>query len=161
MEMVRLLLVCASISALGPIVASAEGFSLTIGPPVAAGVGIKIVKAKEAGFAVRLEECDALDKAQISGTAEGLVDGARTSAAVTLSAAGSPGVYVVTQTGNQGQGFWVVNLSATCGAAKAGAIVPMGPGGFQREGIKLLPRPATKAEIDAALKEAALKASAR
>jgi hypothetical protein len=152
MEMVKLLLVCAAI----PMVASAEGFSLTIGPPVAAVSPNPLMKtSKGAAFAVRLEECDALDKAQISGTAEGLVNGARTSAAVTLLAAGTPGVYVVSQTWSNrpNQGVWVVNLNAKCGSATAGAIVPMGPaGGFQREGIKLLPRVATKAEIETALK---------
>jgi len=46
--------------------------------------------------------------------------------------------------------------TATCGSARAGAIVPVGAGiggaGFLRERIKYFPRPATKAEIDAALK---------
>ena len=152
MEMVRLFLVCAAI----PVVASAASFSLTIGPPVAAGSGAKVTKTKSAVFAVRLEECDNLDKAQISGTEEGIVDGARTSAPVTLTAAESPGVYVVSPVSSQGQGVWVVSLSATCGSARAGAIVPSRPGiggaGFLRERIQIFPRPATKAEIDAALK---------
>jgi hypothetical protein len=151
MDMVRLLLACAAI----PVVASAAGFSLTIGPPVAAGTGAKVTKTA-AVFAVRLEECDKLDTAQISGTADGIVDGARVSAPVTLSAATSPGVYVVSPAWSQGQGVWVVTLSATCGSARAGAIVPIGPGiggaGFLRERIKVFPRPATKAEIEAALK---------
>ena len=152
MEVVRLLLVCAAI----PVVVSAAGFSLTIGPPVAAGTGAKVTKTKSAILAVRLEECDKLDKAQISGTEEGIVDGARMSAPVTLSVAESPGVYVVSPVLSQSQGVWVVNISATCGSARAGAIVPIGAGiggaGFLRERIKYFPRPATKAEIDAALK---------
>jgi hypothetical protein len=148
MEMVRVVLVCALL----PAAASAADFSLTIGPPVAAGAGSKVVKSKAAFFAVRLEECAAPEKAQISGVAEGIVQGMRMSAPVTLSDAG-PGVYVVSAAWNQNQGVWVVNLSATCGNAKAGAIVPLGPsGGFQREGTKILPLPATKAEVDAALK---------
>ena len=102
------------------------------------------------------EECDKLDKAQISGTEEGIVDGARMSAPVTLSAAESPGVYVLSPVRSQSQGVWVVSLSATCGSATAGAIVPIGAGiggaGFLRERIQVFPRPATKAEIDAALK---------
>ena len=152
MEMVRLLLACAAI----PVVASAAGFSLTVGPPVAAGTGAKVTKTKSAVFAVRLEECDNLDKAKISGTEEGILDGARVSAPVTLSAAESPGVYVVSPVSSQGQGVWVVSLSATCGSARAGAIVPIGVGlggaGFLRERIKVFPRPATKEEIDSALK---------
>jgi hypothetical protein len=151
MEMVRLLLACAAI----PVVASAAGFSLTIGPPVAAGTGAKVTKTA-AVFAVRLEECDKLDNAQISGTADGIVDGARVSAPVTLTTANSPGVYVVSPAWSQSQGVWVVSLSATCGSATAGAIVPIGAGiggaEFLREKTKVLSRPATKAEIDAALK---------
>jgi len=145
MEMVRLLLAFAAI----PMVTSAAGFSLTVGPPIAAA---KVTKTKGAAFAVRLEECGALDKVQISGIAEAVVDGARTSAPVTISDTGSPGVYIAIPAGNQNQGVWVVSLSATCGSARAGAIVPIGPQGFQREGLKILPRAATKAEIDAALK---------
>ena len=152
MEMVRLLFACAAI----PVVASAAGFSLTVGPPVAAGTGAKVIKTKAAVFAVRLEECDKLDKAQISGTEEGIVDGARMSVPVTLSAAESPGVYLVSPVRSQSQGVWVVSLSATCGSARAGAIVPIGAGiggaGFLREMTKIFPRPATKVEIDAALK---------
>jgi hypothetical protein len=150
MEMVRALAILAVTS----VVASAGEFTLSIGPPIAAGTGAAgVVKKKAFGasFAVRLEECDAPDKAQITGTAEGLFNGARTSTAVTLSTAGSPGVYLVSLDSNP-PGVWVVNVTAACGSAKAGAIVPMGPTGFQREGTKVLPRAATKAEIDAALK---------
>jgi len=149
--MVRLLLACAAI----PVVASGVGFSLTVGPPVAAGTGAKVTKTA-AVFAVRLEECDKLDKAQISGTEEGIVDGARKSAPVTLSTAESPGVYLVSPVSSQSPGVWVVSLSATCGSARAGAIVPIGAGiggaGFLRGKTKVFPRPATKEEIDAALK---------
>jgi membrane-bound lytic murein transglycosylase B len=70
---------------------------------------------------------------------------------VTLNAAASAGVYLVSQDWSP-EGAWVVSLSATCGSAKAGAIVPMGAQGFLRDGIKVLPRAAMKAEIDAALK---------
>jgi hypothetical protein len=147
-EMVKLMLACALL----PAAASAAGFTLSIGPPVAAGTGIKVTKAKGATFAVRLEECDALDTAQVSGMAEGIVDGERRSAAVTISGTGSPGVYVVSQAFDESQGVWVVNVNATCGRAKAGAIVAMGPQGFRREGTQVLPRAATKAEIESALK---------
>lgn len=148
MEMVKLVLACVLL----PVAGSAAGFSLTIGPPVAAGTGVKITKTKGASFAVRLEECDALETAQVSGTAEGIVEGARRSAAVAIAGTGSPGVYVVSQSLDQNQGAWVVSLSATCGKARAGAIVPMGPVGFVRDGVKILPRAATKAEIDSVLK---------
>jgi len=146
-EMVKLILACALL----PAAASAAGFTLSIGPPVAAGTGKKVTKTVGASFAVRLEECEALETAQISGTAEGLVDSARRSAPVAIVATGSPGVYVVSET-EENPGVWVVNVNATCGKAKAGAIVAIGPQGFLRESTKVLPRAATKAEIDSALK---------
>jgi hypothetical protein len=156
MEMVKLVLACALL----PAAACAAGFSLTVGPPVAAGTGTKVTKTKGASFALRLEECDALDTAQVSGTAEGIVGGERRSAALVIAAAGSPGVYVVSEAWDQtAQGVWVVKISATCRKATAGAIVPMGAQGFVREGVKVLPRVATNAEVDSALK--ALEAVAR
>ena len=108
--------------------------------------------SKNALFAVRLEQCAEPDKAEINGVAEGLVDGARASAPVAVSAAGSPGAYVVSPGWQDGRGGWVVSLSATCGNAKAGALVPIGASGFQRENVKLLPHAPTKTEIEAALK---------
>jgi hypothetical protein len=141
------LLVCALL----PGAASAAGFTLAVGPPVAAGTGTKVVKTKAATFVVRLEECEDLATARIGGTAEGVVNGVRTSAPLTLSAATQAGVYLVSQDWAS-EGVWVVSLSSTCGRAKAGAIVPMGPQGFLRDGTKILPRAATKGEIDSALK---------
>jgi hypothetical protein len=140
--------------------AAAADFSLTIGNPVAASGPssttpvIKTKVAKNALFAVRFEDCAELDKAQISGIGEGIVDGARVSAPVVITPAGSPGVFVASPSWDQIQGAWVVSLSASCGKATKGALVPVGPQGFIREKIKLLPRQATKAEIDAALKTA-------
>ena len=164
MEMVNRISVCAGILAWTVSVHAATDFTLTIGNPVAASApgaatptdkgAPPVVKkvTKDALFAVRFEECAELDKAQISGVAEGVANGARISAPVVLSAAGSPGVYVASPGWTQDHGVWVVSLSATCGKAIAGALVPIGPQGFIREKTKILPRVATKAEIDAALK---------
>ena len=125
--------------------AAAAGFSLAIGPPVAAGAGVKLIKKSSVSFAVRMEECEDLGKAQISGTAEGLVNGSRLSTPIMLAPVGAPGVYLVEDTWSN-EGTWVVNLSATCGSAKAGAIVAMGRQTFVRESSKFYPRPATAAE---------------
>jgi hypothetical protein len=156
LEMVRLLFLCALI----PATASAAGFSLTIGPPVAAGAGLKVTKTKGAAFAVRLEECDDPAKAQLSATAEGLVNGARTSIPVMPIGAGSPGVYLVVQDW-PGEGVWAVSLSATCGSAKAGAIVPLSGGNFVREATKVFPRAPSPAEIQQSLLDAEKKAMVR
>jgi hypothetical protein len=45
-----------------------------------------------------------------------------------------------------------VNLRGACAGETAGALVPIGPKGFIRESSKFFPRPATGAEIEAALK---------
>jgi hypothetical protein len=149
-ETVKTFLLCVMI----PFAARAADFSLTIGPPVAAGPGVKIIKSKTAAvFAVRLEECADPANAQISATAEGLVNGVRSSLPVTPIGAGSPGVYLVAQSW-PAEGVWAVSLSATCGSARAGVIVPVSNQGFVRESVKSFPRPATPAEIQQALSDA-------
>jgi hypothetical protein len=143
MEMVKVFLVCALLPT-----AYAADFSLSIGPPIAGGAGVKKVKGAE--FAVRLENCADLAHSSVMGTAEGLVNGTRTSAPVAFDAGAIAGVYVVSQNWPN-EGAWAVSLIATCGKAKAGAIVPIGPQGFLRESTKVLPRAATPAEINTVL----------
>jgi hypothetical protein len=159
--MVKRILVCVGMLASTASAAAAD-FSLSIGNSFAAagpysgpsptGPIVKQKVAKDALFAVRLEQCPTLDRAQITGVAEGIIGGMRKSSSVIFLAAGAPGVYVATPGWSQNDGVWVVAVSATCGTAKAGALVPIGPRGFLRESTQLLPRAATKAEIDAALK---------
>jgi hypothetical protein len=133
-------------------------FSLAIGSPAAAsapagaGKTAPVTKTKSAAsFAVRTEGCADPAKAQIAGVAEGLVNGARQSVALTLIPGGVPGVYLVSQEW-PAQGVWVVNLTGTCAGVRAGALVPMAAAGFVRESSKFFPRPATEAEIEASLK---------
>jgi hypothetical protein len=126
----------------------AADFSLTIGSPVAAGV---VTKVKNSVFAVRLEQCENIAKSQITGTAEGIVNGARKSVPVQLASTVSPNVFVVPANWAE-EGAWVVTLKATCVDAKAGAIVPIGRGGFIREAVKVFSRFATSAEVEASLK---------
>jgi hypothetical protein len=126
----------------------AADFSLTIGGPVAAGL---VTKVKRSVFAVRLEQCENLAKSQITGTAEGIANSARKSVPVQLASTVSPSVFVVPATWAD-EGAWVVTLKATCADAKAGAIVPIGRGGFIRESLKVFPRFATAAEVEASLK---------
>jgi hypothetical protein len=127
--------------------ALAEGFTFSIGSPVAS----QDFRFKAAVLALRTEGCSDPAKAQIGGTAEGIVKGARRSVALRVSPASKPGVYAVEQNW-PAEGQWVVNLRGTCAGESAGAIVPIGPKGFIRESSKFFPRPATDAEIDASLK---------
>ena len=129
------------------VLALAEGFTFTIGSPVAS----QDFQAKGAAFVFRTEGCAEPAKSQIGGAAEGLVKGARRSVALKVMATSKPGVYAVYHNW-PAEGEWVVNLKGTCDNASAGAIVPIGPKGFIRESSKFFPRPATDAEVDISLR---------
>ena len=135
------------IGACAAAVALAQGFSFTIGSPVAS----QDFRSKGATFVFRTDGCADPAKPQISGTAEGFVKGARQSVPLKVMTTARPGVYAVYQTWPAG-GQWVVNLRGTCNDAKAGAIIPIGSNGFIRESSKFFARPATDAEIEASLK---------
>lgn len=139
----RLGIVASAVAAL----ALAEGFTFNIASPVAA----QDFHAKMAAFVFRTQGCAEPAKAEISGTAEGLVKGARRSVALKIMPMSKPGVYAVNREW-PAEGDWLVNLKGTCGEASAGAIVPVGPKGFIRESSKFFPRPATDAEVESALK---------
>jgi len=127
--------------------ALADGFTFNIGNPVASGD----YRSKTALFVFRTEGCADPAKAQISGTAEGLIKGMRRSVPLNLAKLSQPGVYGVNKSWTA-DGAWVVSLSGTCDHASAGAIIPIGPGGFIRDSSKLLPHSPTNAEIEASLK---------
>jgi len=138
----RLDFVAAVVATLG----GAQAFTFTIGSPVASQDG----RSKMAAFVFRTEGCAEVTKAQVSGTAEGLVQGARKSVALNLVAMSTPGVYAVYPTW-PAEGAWIVSLRGTCAGATAGALIPIGPGGFIRASSKMFTRPATPPEVDAAL----------
>jgi hypothetical protein len=127
--------------------AFAEGFTFTIASPVAS----QDFRSKTAAFVFRTEGCADPAKSQISGTAEGIVKGARRSVPLKVEAMSRPGVYAVYQNW-PAEGEWLVNLKGTCASENAGAVIPIGPKGFIRESSKFFPRPATAAEIEGALK---------
>lgn len=124
-----------------------QGFTFSIGSPVAS----QDVRAKTAAFVFRTEGCADAAKAQIGGTAEGVVKGSRRSVPLNVMEMSKPGVYAVYRNW-PAEGDWLVNLKGTCANETAGAIIPVGPKGFIRESSKFFPRPATDAEIDASLK---------
>jgi hypothetical protein len=129
------------------VLAMADGFTFTIGSPVAA----QEAQSKAAAFVFRTERCTEPAKSQITATAEGIVRGARRSVALKVAALQRPGVYAVFQTWGDG-GRWVVVLKGVCENETAGAIVPIGPKGFIRESSRFFPRPATGPEVEASLK---------
>ena len=136
----------AIVGALG-MAALADGFTFTIGSPVAS----QDYRGKNAAFVFRTEGCAEPATSQIGGTAEGLVNGVRRSVALKVMPMSTPGVYAVPQSW-PAEGDWVVILKGTCASASAGAIVPIGPTGFIRESSKFFPRPAANPEIESALR---------
>ena len=127
--------------------AFAGGFTFRIGSPVAS----QDYQSKAAAFVFRTEGCADPAKSTISGTAEGIVKGARRSVVLKVGPMSKPGVYAVFQNWPT-EGDWVVNLKGSCDGENAGAVVPIGPRGFIRESSKFFARPATDAEIAASLK---------
>ena len=126
--------------------ALAQGFTFTIGSPVAS----QDFQMKMAAFVFRTEGCSDPTKLAVSATAEGVVKGERRSVALKVFTGTKPGVYAVSQSWPS-EGFWVVNLKGACANLSAGAIVPFGPQGFIRDSAKFFPRPAAGNEIETSL----------
>lgn len=127
----------------------AADLSITIGSPIAVGALRKVAGAT---LAVRLDHCTDASQARLSAVAEGIVNGARRNVELkTQGAAQQPGAFVVIQDWPP-EGQWLVRLNATCGAAKAGALVPFSRSAFQRDSAKFFTRFVTPAEVEAALK---------
>jgi hypothetical protein len=126
-------------------------FSLTIGNAVAVTLPDGSVVKKDVGMAVRAENCADLSKVQVTGTAEGMVNGARRSIPVRVVPSATPGAFAVARDWPQ-QGSWVVSLTGHCGSATASAVVPINGFGFVRESSKFFPRAARAAEVESVLK---------
>ena len=127
--------------------ALAEGFTFTIGSPVASHE----FQMKTAAFVFRTEGCADPAKPEVVAVAEGMVKGARRSIVLKVLPGSKPNIYAVFQQW-PAEGDWVVDLKGRCANATAGAIVPIGPKGFIRESAKFFPHSPTDAEVEASLK---------
>jgi hypothetical protein len=132
-------------------------FRLEIGPPIAAGTGASTDPQfkKKLAFVVRPLVCDKAGSVQITGRAEGLVNGTRQSIELNLVPVNAAdGVYGVVQQWPAG-GHWVVQLNGSCPSPKASAstLVPMNGSTFIREKTQVLREPATRQQLEALLKE--------
>jgi hypothetical protein len=138
----------ALLTALGARPAVAQDFALQVGPPVAGNAP----PAKTSLLVVRPMGCADPARAQITGTAEGIVNGARRSVPLKLWALPTSGVHAVHREWPN-LGVWIVNLVGTCAGKTAGAIVSMGgaDAAYHREAVKQLPHAATASEIEASL----------
>jgi hypothetical protein len=125
----------------------AQQFRLTVASSIAGDAG----QFKGSLFVFRTEGCADPATLRVTAHGEGLVNGVRRTVAIEPAPLAQRGAYAV---GNQWltPGTWVVNLTASCTAMTAGAIVPIGPHGFTRETVRFFPRAPTSVEIDDALK---------
>jgi len=148
----RILLALAILSASTAMAMAGTMFRLEIGLPIAAGTDTKVKAVKNAVLVVRPVVCDDVASVKITGTAEGMVKGARQSVAVKLIPV-TPGVYAVQR--QWPEGHWVLHLAGTCLSPKASAstIVPLVGTEFIRDKTQVLVEPATRAQIEAALKD--------
>ena len=133
-------------------------FRLEVGPPIAAG-NLKDLKKtdKKAVLAVRAVVCNDLANVQITGTAEGLVNGARQSLPLVLNEANkAEAIYFLAQQWPD-TGAWVLHLKGSCSNPKAEAstLVPVNKATFIREKTTVLVEPATKKQVEDAVKELA------
>jgi len=130
-------------------------FRLEIGPPIAAG-NLKDQKKmdKKAVLAVRGLACNDLAGVKITGTAEGLVNGARQSLPLILNDANkAEAIYFIAQQWPD-SGAWVLHLKGSCSSPKAEAstLVAVSRNTFIRERSAVLPKPATQKQIEDAVK---------
>ena len=124
-----------------------EAFSLQIAGAVAG----QTAHLKRAAFVCRSHGCADPANVEVTGKAEGRVNGQRRTLPLRIAAASTPGVFAVNREWPV-DGVWIINLAAKCAAASAGALVVPGERGPNREASKFLPQAATEADIDAALR---------
>jgi len=115
--------------------AKAENLSLSIG---------------DAPFEFRLNGCADLSGAQVTAMSSGIVGSGRRSLPLRVTPAQTRGAYEVAP--QVAEGIWIVTITATCQADKAGAILQVADSHFVREKVQQFSRPPSPEEVDAALK---------
>jgi nitrogen fixation protein FixH len=128
-------------------------FRLEIGSNIA---GVPALKTKNVVVMARALACDDETSVQMTGTAEGVVNGQRQSLKLELMPMATPGVFAVRK--QWSDGTWIVNLTATCPGRKAtaGALVALDQNSaLLRNKTKLLERAATEREVTSLLKDLA------
>ena len=139
----------------------AGGFQLSVETPSGAATG----QLKDAVLLVRTFGCHTPADARVSATAEGVVNGERRSLPLEV-AYDSTGVYALKRQWPS-EGSWVLAITGEYNSFTSTLIVDLGPNGNVHPGTRLepgsrkgthalvMPRKATTAEIDSALKAVA------
>jgi hypothetical protein len=159
MSLLKSLTAAVAVALLATTVAAGTMFRLEVGPPVAAGTATKIIKNAKGKtvLAVRALVCSDLANVRISGTAEGIRNGARQSVPLDLLEIDKAEAIYAVQYQWPDDGSWVLHLKASCSNPKAEAstLVPMNRMAFIRERTQVLREPATKKQVEDAVKELA------
>src|SRR4030095_14781473 len=99
---------------------------------------------------VRALVCNDLANVQITGTAEGIRNGARQSVPLDLLEVDKAQAIYAIQYQWPDEGSWVLHLKGSCSNPKAEAstLVPMNKMAFLREKTQVLVEPATKKQVE-------------
>ena len=144
-----------AVALLATAAAAGTMFRLEIGPPVAAGTATKVLKNAKGKtvLAVRALVCSDLANVRITGTAEGIRNGARQSVPLDLLEVDKAEAIYAIQYQWPEDGSWVLHLKGSCSNPKAEAstLVPMNKMAFIRDKTQVLADPATKKQVEDAL----------
>jgi hypothetical protein len=125
----------------------AGGFYLTLGNPEANPEAQKA----NAVLVVRADGCHEPEKATVTATATGVINGKRQSIPLKLTKLSAPGTYALSQQWPK-EGKWVIELSAKDSDRMTYTLVPAGPDGVDRLHAKMSPMKAfSKSDVEALL----------
>ena len=125
----------------------AGGFYLTLGNPEANPEA----KAANAVLVLRMDGCHEPEKATVTATATGIVDGKQQTLPLKLTKLSAPGTYALTQQWPK-QGKWVIELTAKDSDRMTYTLVTAGPDGVDRLHARMSPMKAfTRTEVESML----------
>jgi hypothetical protein len=124
----------------------AGGFYLTLGNPEANPEA----KKANAVLVLRMDGCHEPEKATVTATATGMVDGKRQVVPLKLTKLSSPGTYALTQQWPK-EGKWVIALSARDDGRDTYTLVSAGPKGVDRLHAKQSMKTLSKSDIESML----------
>jgi hypothetical protein len=138
----KLIITACAVAALG-MRAYGGGFWLQLGNPEASA------EARSAKAVLTLEAvgCHDPGKAEITGTAIGVVNGKRENIPLTLTPLSKPGMYAVAKQWPD-KGNWILQFVGHNTGMTTSALVSAGPDGVKRTGAKFFPREPNAADLE-------------
>jgi hypothetical protein len=115
-------------------------------------------RAQHAVLLARITSCADPEKSTVTATAEGIVNGKRTTIPLKVVKLAEPGAFAVTRELPQ-EGDWVIRLVAThpaFGTYATGIVAPVSAGEVSPASAKIYRRAPTSKDVDAALKHGTL-----